>query len=152
MFLGCHVSDLSVVQNLNERVAEAEADLLALPQVHIHTTSIIHGGMCARTIFIPGGVDLTGALTKIDNFCIIHGDIEVTTDQGPIRYTGFNVIPAKGGLKRGGRTYADTYWTMVWPTQLTDIVAIEDEMTDEGNKLKSRQALGWEHAILHIGV
>lgn len=122
-----------------EAVRRMEALLLTLPQVDLGTENVVHGGMCARTIMVPAGVALTGALTKIDNICVMCGDIEVTTDQGPRRMTGFHVLTAKAGFKRGGRAYADTYWTTIWRTDLKDVEAIEDEMTDEAANLQTRR-------------
>ena len=123
-----------------QAVAQVENVLLQFPQVDLNTTSLVHGKMCARTIFIPAGTVLTGAQTNIDNLSILHGDITVTTDDGPKRLTGFHVVPANAGFKRAGIAHADTYWTTVWPTELTDLQAIEDEMTGESSMLQTRRA------------
>jgi hypothetical protein len=123
-----------------ESVRAMEAHLLTLPQVDLAASHVVHGGMCSRTIFIPAGTVLTGALTNIANLCILSGDITVTTDEGPRRLTGFHVIPAKAGFKRAGVAHADTYWTTIWPTQLSDIEAIEDEMTSESASLQTRRS------------
>lgn len=112
---------------------------MQLPQVDLSTSHVVHGGMCARTIVIPAGTILTGALTNADNICVMCGDITVTTDDGPVRLTGFHVLPAQAGFKRAGVTHADTYWTTVWPTSLTDVDAIEDEMTSESGQLQTRR-------------
>jgi len=128
------------------RVCELEdAVLLGLPQVSIETTHVVHGGMCARTIFIPAGTVLTGALTNCDNVCVVCGDITVTTDDGPQRLTGYHVLPAQAGAKRIGLTHSDTWWTTVWPTALADIEAIEDEFTSESQRLATRRT-GVEYA------
>jgi hypothetical protein len=123
----------------NHSVAELESLLLTVPQVDLSTSNLIHAGMCSRTIFIPAGVMLTGALTNIDNICITSGDITVTTDEGTVRFTGYHVLPATKGNKRAGIAHADTYWTTVWKTDLTDITDIEDEMTSESDMLQSRK-------------
>lgn len=126
-----------------EAVRALESRLLQLPQVDIGTSHLVHGGLSARTIFIPAGVALTGALTKRDNVCVVCGDITVTTDEGPQRLTGFHVLPAKAGAKRAGIAHADTWWTTLHRTDLTEIAAIEDEMTDESEQLQNRMlALG----------
>lgn len=125
-----------------DRVRELEAELMKLPQVQLLTEMFAHGRMACRTIFIPAGVLLTGAETNCDNLCIMSGDITVTTDDGPQRLTGFHVIPARAGAKRVGRANADTWWTTIWHTDLTDCTEIENEMTDEADKLQTRRALG----------
>lgn len=126
-------------------VREWEAELAQRPQIDLSTEHLVHGGMYARTILIPAGAGLTGALTSMDNVCIVCGDIAVTTDSGVQRLTGYHVLPAKAGAKRAGVALADTYWTTIWPTQLTDIEAIEDEATCESHLLQTRrQVLGFE--------
>lgn len=128
-----------------DRVRELERAALELPQVDLATSNLVHGGMCARTIFIPAGTVLTGAQTNIGNICVVHGDITVTTDEGVKRLTGFHVLPAVPGFKRAGVAHADTYWTTIWPTELTDIHAIENEMTSEAGMLQTRRdSLGFE--------
>lgn len=128
-----------------DTVRALEDHLLDLPQVDLGTDHVVHGGMCARTITIPADTLLTGALTNMDNLCVVCGDITVTTDEGTTRLTGYHVLPAKAGAKRAGITHAPTMWTTIWPTTLTDIQAIEDEMTDEADQLQTRRA-GIEYA------
>jgi hypothetical protein len=133
--------DISVIPI--DAVRALERELALFPQVDLSTTHLVHGGMYARTIFIPAGVALTGALTEMDNICVLYGDITVTTDEGPRRLTGFHVLPAKAGAKRAGVTHAETWWTTIIPTELTDISAIEEAMTTEADRLQSRNpALG----------
>lgn len=121
-----------------ESVRHLESMLLQLPQINLPTEHIVHGGMSARTIFIPAGTVLTGALTNLDNICIVFGDITVTTDDGPRRLTGFHVLPASAGAKRAGHAHADTWWTTLHCTDLTSIAEIEDEMTGESGRLQTR--------------
>lgn len=125
-----------------EKVRALEAMLLTLPQIDLHTRTVTHGQVSARAIFIPAGTVLTGAETNLDNVCIVLGDIEVTTDAGPRRITGFDMLPANRGAKRVGHTFADTWWITVHHTTLTDPQAIEDEMTAESADLQSRRLLG----------
>ena len=123
-----------------ELVRAAERMLADLPQVDLQTQHLVHGGMYARTIFIPAGTFLTGALTKQDNVCVVYGDIEVTTDEGPKRLTGFHVLPAKAGAKRAGRTFADTWWTTLMTTEHVEVADIERQMTDEADLLQTNRA------------
>lgn len=123
-----------------ESVRALEQQLMGFPQVDLSTNNLVHGGMCARTIFIPAGTILTGAQTNIGNICVLFGDITVTTDGGPKRLSGFNVIPANAGFKRAGIAHADTWWATLWPTDQTDLISIEDEMTNESAALQTRRA------------
>lgn len=122
-----------------EAVRELERFTLAMPQVEIQTQHLVHGGLYARTIFVPAGTLITGAQMNKDNICVMHGDMSVTTDEGTVRLTGFHVIPASAGFKRAGFAHADTYWTTLMPTQHTDLNDIEDEMTDESSMLQTRR-------------
>jgi hypothetical protein len=97
--------------------------------------------MCARTIVIPAGAALAGAKTNLDNICVVSGDIMVTTHNGPMRLTGTHVLPAAAGYKRAGVALSETTWTTIWPTELSDITEIENEMTDEAEKLQTRKML-----------
>jgi hypothetical protein len=138
-------SDLAIFQHAStEKVLRLEQIVLQAPQIDLGTTHVVHGGMCARTIFIPAGTVLTGAVTNLDNVCVLSGDITVTTNEGPRRFTGFHVLPAAKGFKRAGYAHEDTHWTTVWPTGLTDITEIEDEMTEDAAQLQTRRALGFD--------
>jgi hypothetical protein len=121
-----------------EAVRELEGFLLDLPQVEIETTHLIHGGMYARTIFIPAGVIATGANLSLDSIGILFGDLTVTTDEGVQRLTGFNVLAASKGHKRAGIAHADTWWTTVFRTESNNVDDAENEITCESDRLLSR--------------
>ena len=118
-----------------------QSELLKLPQVEIETTNLIHAGMYARTIMIPAGVVLVGAIMNKDSVCISSGDITVTTDDGSVRLTGYHVIPALGGKKRVGLAHQDTYWTSVFKSNASTVDEAEIEMTIEHEKLQTRRNL-----------
>lgn len=124
---------------LIDKVRVLEQEMLKLPQVDFQTSMFAHGQMGARTIFLPAGTAITGALTNIANICIVCGDITVTTDAGMKRFTGYHVLKAEAGFKRAGFAHADTWWTTIWPTQKTDAKEMEDEMTDESEMLQTRR-------------
>jgi hypothetical protein len=111
------------------------------PEVQLNAQLVVHAGMAARTIFIPAGTLLTGVLTNCDNLCIVMGDITVTTREGPRRLTGYTVLPAFAGFKRAGIALADTWWTTIHHTELTDRAEIENEMSAEADQLQTRRCL-----------
>lgn len=131
-----------------EAVRALERTLADLPQVDLQTLHLVHGGMYARTIFIPAGTVLTGALTKQDNVCVVFGDITVTTDEGTQRLTGFHVLPAKAGAKRAGVAHSDTWWTTLMTTEHTEVADIEQQMTDEADLLQTNRT-GIEFMPVH---
>ena len=125
--------------NRVEQIRDLEKQMLSLPQVNVETASLIYGDMYARTIFVPAGTMVTGALTNLDNICIVSGDISVTTDTGMRRLIGYHVLPAAKGSKRVGYTHSDTYWTTVVPTKAQTVEDAEDEMTSETHILQTRR-------------
>jgi hypothetical protein len=123
----------------NELVQQFENVALTMPQVHIKTTHLLHGGMYARTIRIPANTMLTGALTSCDNICIVSGDITVTTDAGPQRLAGFNVLPAAAGARRAGMTHSETFWTTIMPTDASTVEQAELDLTSEPQRLQTNR-------------
>ena len=123
----------------NDKVRELEKIILQTPQIILKTTDFIHGKMYARTVFIPAGLVLTSVLTKIDNICVVSGDVTVTTQHGLKRFTGYHVIPALSGAKRAGVTHADTYWTTFIHTEHTDCDLAEEDFTGEAELLQTRR-------------
>jgi hypothetical protein len=133
------MSDNGMSKSDLDKVQRFEQALLSLPQVDMQTASLIHGKMYARTIFIPAGTAVTGTLTKLDNICVVSGDITVTTDNGMQRLVGFHVLPASKGYKRVGYAHADTYWTTLIQTDAATVEQAEDAMTDEAANLQTRR-------------
>ena len=122
-----------------DRVTRLEAEVLKLPQVSIPTSHVFHAGMYARTLTVPAGVVLTGALMKIPTLLILDGDALVTTDQGTVRMTGHHVLSGAAGRKQACLAITDTHATMIFPTSAKTIEEAEAEFTDETDKLFSRR-------------
>lgn len=121
-----------------DAVCRLEQAILQGPQIDLRTEHVLSGGVYARTIFIPAGTALTGATHKKDHVNVVCGDISVTTDEGVKRITGYHVLPSKAGIKRAGIAHADTVWTTLCKTDLTDIEDIEDELVEESARLQTR--------------
>lgn len=107
-------------------------------QVPICTDHLIHGGMYTRTICIPAGVVLTGALLKVPTVLVLHGDVTAFTGTDEVRLTGFHVLPGSAGRKSAFIAHADTHMTMVFPSGAQTVEAAEEEFTDEAHLLISR--------------
>lgn len=120
------------------QVDDLERLILAGPQVDLQTQHALSGQVYSRTIYIPAGTVLTGATHKKDHINIVFGDITVSTDEGVKRITGHHIIPTKAGIKRAGYAHADTIWTTLCHTELTEISAIEDELVVESEQLQTR--------------
>ena len=109
-----------------------------LPQVPITTYHLIHAGLYARTITIPAGVLLTGALIKRSTLVILNGDVTVANGDKSERLIGYNVLPASAHRKQGFFAHADTQITMLFATSARDVQSAEEEFTDEAHRLFSR--------------
>lgn len=121
-----------------KRVQALESELAKRPQVDVKTEHVLHAGMYARTITIPAGVALTGALIRVATVLIINGDTDVFVGGETKRLTGYQVLPASAGRKQAFYAYSDTQVTMVFPTKASTVEQAEDEFTEEAHKLLSR--------------
>lgn len=114
---------------MQSKISALEDAMLKLPQAGIPVSHDFGGGMYARTIRIPAGTVLTGAIHLSAHLNIVHGDITIVTEEGERRYTGTHVIPSQPGTKRAGHAHADTTWTTILKTDETDVPAIEAGFT-----------------------
>ncbi len=130
------------------KVKVFESEVSKLPQIDIATSHIIHGGMYARTILIPAGAVLTGALIKIATILIVQGHAIVYIGNDSVEMSGYNVLPASANRKQAFFAKADTYLTMIFPSGAKDIDTAEMEFTDEINLLISRKGLSSNEIII----
>lgn len=115
---------------------EAEQGVLLLDTWHTFAE-----GLVARTILIRAGTVLVGGAHKQPHLCVCHGDIEVTTDEGLRRLTGYHVVPALPGTKRVGLAHADTHWTTIHlnPTNERDVGKLEDAFIEDASQLQGQR-------------
>lgn len=120
------------------RVEALEECMLDLPQLELTTEHVIHGGMYARTIVIPAGVAITGVLIEVPTMVIVQGDASVMVNDGDVRLTGYNIIPASKGRKQAFVAHEDTAVTMIFATQAKTVEEAENEFTNDAARLMSR--------------
>lgn len=117
-------------------VGALEDKFLQSEQVAIATTHVLHAGMYSRTIFIPEGVVITGALIKIETTLIISGSVLVWIgEEKPLELSGYHVIPARAGRKQVFLARENTWLTMSFASDAETIEEAEAEFTDETAKL-----------------
>lgn len=124
------------------KVRQAEDRLINLPQVPLETRHTLHAGMYARTITIPAGCVITGALIKIPTLLIVDGHCEVFTGRDTAVLNGYHVLQAEAHRKQVFLAYTDTKLTMIFPTQATTVEQAENEFTDEADMLLTRRTQG----------
>lgn len=123
-----------------DQVARLEdASLAHMPQVQIPVDHCLHAGLYQRTIMIPAGVVLTGALIKIATLLIVAGDCIVHTEGGPIELHGYHVLQASAGRKQAFVALTDTHLTMLFPTSAGTVEEAEREFTDDHERLQNRR-------------
>ena len=110
---------------------------LAREQVLIVTDHLLHGGMYVRTVMVPAGVQITGALIKVPTILIVQGHAEVFIGEDVLELTGYNVVPAAAHRKQAIKARSDTYLTMFFPTDAKDVDTAERHFTDEFERLMS---------------
>ena len=130
------------------KVREAEARLQELPQLDIETWHTLHGGMYARTIVIAAGTALAGAELAKATILIFDGDATFNAggaDEEGVRLQGRHVLAASAGRKQLFFAHADTALTMIFATAAQTVEQAEQEMTQEHERLMSRQACAVNH-------
>lgn len=132
-----------------DKVRFAEEVAKRLPQVHILTSHIIHAGCYARTIRIPAGVFITGALIKRSTLLIIHGHFLAYIGQDkPVEYKGYNVLTASANRKSAYSAITDTTMTMLFATNAKTVAEAEAEFTDETDLLISHDPTNINHTTI----
>ena len=85
-----------------------EAELLKLPQVDMPVDHDFCNGLYARTMHIPAGTILTGAVHREESFFLVRkGELIVSTDDGPLTLRSGEMSVSKIGTKRAGITLTD---------------------------------------------
>jgi len=120
------------------RVRALENLILEKPQTDIATTHSLHSGVYTRTIMIPAGVVLTGALIKIPTTLIVLGDTTVYIGDQARSLVGYNVLAASANRKQAFVAHTDTYITMIFKTDAKTVEEAEEQFTDEFARLSSR--------------
>lgn len=122
-----------------DKARETESRMLGMPQVDLPVSHALHAGMYHRTIIIPAGVAITGALIRVPTLLIVSGHCEVFTGTNVATLRGHHVLQAEAGRKQVFLAHADTHLTMIFPTAAVTVEEAEDEFTGEADRLQSRQ-------------
>ncbi|HEX5236150.1 MAG TPA: hypothetical protein VFW25_12565 [Silvibacterium sp.] len=121
------------------QIAKIEDVLLGHETVELPTQHVIHAGMYARTIVMPAGMVLTGALMKRATLVLVVGSAAVLAGEQWFELDGYNVLPASSGRKQVFVSRSRVVITMVFPTQAKTVEEAETEFTDDAARLLSRR-------------
>ena len=121
-------------------VRELQSQLEKLPQVPVRMHHVLHGGMYARTCYIPAGHIAACCLVKQPTIVVAAGSasLYVGTDE-PLLLEGYNVVPASAGRKQAFLSLTDFALTMIYVTSARTVEEAENEFTDEAHMLASRR-------------
>ena len=125
------MSSLALAGNMPEILA-LEKVLLTLEQVECPVSHYHIDGVYVRSMFIPAGTVLTGAIHNKENVSILaQGTIRVTNGTESKVITAPYVMVDQAGIKRLGVAETDVTFINVWRTDLTDIESLEKELRSE---------------------
>lgn len=93
-------------------IYKLEQAIYSLPRVEMPLFNDFCKGIYARTILIPAGTVLTGAIHKDECFFVVrNGCILITTDDKPIKAESGFMSLSRAGTKRAGFALMDTLVT-----------------------------------------
>lgn len=118
---------------------EFEAECMKLPQVELETLHVLHAGLYVRTIKIPAGVVITGALIKVPTVLTIFGDLRMTAGDKCVEVRGFACFKCPAGRKQIMVAKTECIVQMSFASKAKTVREAEDEFTDEGDLLMSRK-------------
>lgn len=119
---------------------EAESRISVMPQINLPVSHALHAGMYHRTVTIPAGVAVAGALIKLPTLLIVDGHCTVFIGGGDVTLEGGrHVLECQPNRKQVFLAHTDTHLTMIFPTRAATVEEAENEFTDEAAMLQSRQ-------------
>lgn len=119
-----------LAHSMRASIVDLEARMRACPdQLHLPPEHSFSPGLYARTIHIPKGAVAVGEIHTQPHLNIVHGSIEVMSDEHVFRIEGFRVFPSGAGAKKVVHALEDTSWTTVHATDETDITVLEATLT-----------------------
>jgi hypothetical protein len=135
------MSNLALQGNMPEILA-LEKVLLTLEQVDCPITHYHIEGVYVRSMFIPAGTVLTGAIHNKENISILaQGSIRVTNGTESVLISAPHIMVDKPGIKRLGVSETDVTFINVLRTDLTDIDELEKELVSQSFEEYDQQLL-----------
>jgi hypothetical protein len=140
-------SMVSVAEDARAKAVNLEAELTKLPQIQLPLRHFFSRGVYAREMTCPPGAAVTGRIHKYSQINILSkGKVSVLTDDGVITVSAPYTLVAEPGVKRAFYVHEEAVWTTICGSQLTDIDALEQELTvgtyEEFNALALEQQKG----------
>lgn len=128
-----------------EKIKKLEMVAATLPQLPLSTAHTLHAGVYIRTLDIPPGVLVVGALIKIPTCVIIQGNILVETGEEVVKLSGYNIFEAAAHRKQAVVSLSDCHVSMIFATAAKTVGEAEKEFTDEVENLMTSKNMALEH-------
>lgn len=121
-----------------DKVRRIEDYAFTQEQIDIPVRHFLHAGMYARSVTVPAGVMITGALIRVATVLVVSGDAHVYVGDDFRHLVGYNVFAADKDRKQIFVAVKDTDITMLFPTQAKTVKEAEEQFTDEYRLLTTR--------------
>ena len=108
-----------------------QALLETLPQVYLEPEESLHAGLYVRTVRVPKGTLLTGALIKIPTVLIVAGSMKMTVGDQIEQVDGYRIFEGNAGRKTVFEALEDSVITMCFATNAPDFESALAECVDE---------------------
>lgn len=108
-----------------------ETFLKQLPQVYLEPEEILHAGCYVRTVRVPKGIILTGALIKAPTVLIVSGKMRMTVGNEVKVVDGYEIFQGAKGRKTVFESLEDAVITMFFATDAPDFKSALGEVVDE---------------------
>jgi hypothetical protein len=122
-----------------EKIGRIQDLLLQGDDPSVQTDHVLHGGMYSRTVTLPAGAVLVGALIRKPTLVITTGTAKVLIGDEWADVRGYHVFPASAGRKQIFVALSPFIITMLFPTSAKTVEEAEDEFTSESKLLLSRR-------------
>lgn len=136
------MSSLALQGNMPEILA-LEKIILTLEQVECPISHYQIEGVYCRSMFIPAGTVITGAIHNKENISILaQGTIRITNGTESKLISAPYIMVDQPGIKRLGVSETDVTFINIWRTDTTDLDEIEKEIRSDTFEEYEQKLLG----------
>lgn len=137
------MSSLLALQGNMPEILALEKIILTLEQVECPISHYQIEGVYCRSMFIPAGTVITGAIHNKENISILaQGTIRVTNGTESKLISAPYIMVDQPGIKRLGVSETDVTFINIWRTDTTDLDEIEKEIRSETFEEYEQKLLG----------
>ena len=120
-----------------------EKIILTLEQVECPISHYQIEGVYCRSMFIPAGTVITGAIHNKENISILaQGTIRITNGTDSKLISAPYIMVDQPGIKRLGVSETDVTFINIWRTDTTDLDEIEKEIRSDTFEEYEQKLLG----------